>query len=312
MGGVDSANATTRVVDAIAAAGLDVYVDVVLGARAPHLREVTVRQNDRVAVHVDHPDLAALAAEADLAVGAGGTASFERAVLGLPSIIVGVADNQIGLSAAFAEAGAAEVVPSDIVTNATAFGERIKALAGDGERRKSMSKRAAAMTDGRGALRLLAAVAGTCEARDGKTVRLRLAESRDVDWLLDLQRQEATRRFARNPRIPDAAEHATWFASMLADSARLLTVITIDDEACGMLRLDRLTGTDPAFEISIAVDGQRHRSGVGRAALKLARQLAPGADLLATVKPENAASLALFAGAGYAHEAGDLYRCRAA
>jgi hypothetical protein len=79
-----------------------------------------------------------------------------------------------------------------------------------------------------------------------------------------------------------------------------------------MLRLDRLPGSEPVFEVSIAVDGRRHRCGVGRAALKLARQLAPGADLLATVKPENAASLALFAGAGYAHESGDLYRCRAA
>ena len=161
-------------------------------------------------------------------------------------------------------------------------------------------------------MRRVATKTNTNKTHKGEQVRVRLAESGDEDWLLDLQRQEATRRFARNPRVPSPVEHAAWFASMLTSSAHLLTVITVGDEPCGMLRFDRGAGADPAFEISIAVDGRHHRSGVGRAALILARQLAPGADLLATVMPGNAASLALFAGAGYAHEAGDLYRCRAA
>ena len=312
MGGIDAGNATARVLAALTAARLDARINVVLGAQAPHRDEIARLQNDRVVLHVAHPDIAALAAQADLAIGAAGTSSFERAVLGLPSIMIPLADNQKTVAAAFADAKAAEILESAMLDNPLAAGERIAAVARDAERRREISRRAAALTDGRGRLRLLASIAGDTAAQSGQTVHLRLAEAEDEAWLLELQQQEMTRRFARNPAAPAAAEHAAWFAAALEDRTRLLTIVAVGDEPCGMLRLDRMPGTLPTFEISIAIDSRWHRTGVARAALALARRLAPGADLVAMVKPENAPSLALFAAAGYTAEGGDLYRCRAA
>ena len=46
-------------------------------------------------------------ARADLAIGAGGTTSWERASLGLPALVFSVSPNQIDGAAALDDAGAA-------------------------------------------------------------------------------------------------------------------------------------------------------------------------------------------------------------
>jgi spore coat polysaccharide biosynthesis predicted glycosyltransferase SpsG/RimJ/RimL family protein N-acetyltransferase len=312
MGGTDPDNATARVMAAVARSGMDVQVAVVLGAGSPHIEMVKKALRPNMTLHVDPEHLVDLCAKADLAIGAPGTSSFERAVLGLPAILVPLADNQRFIAAAFAASGAAEILPVEILDDADAFGGRIAALAHDPERRHIMSQRAASVTDGRGRQRLLLAIAGEAVSRPGRVTRLRLAEPEDEGWLLDLQRQEPTRRYALNPSIPSACEHAAWFVRVLDDTSRLLAIIEVDGASTGMLRLDRGSAAEPSFEISIAVDSARHGEGIGAAALALARRLAPSADLVATVKPENRPSLALFAAAGYRPDGDNRYRCRAA
>lgn len=311
MGGTDAGNATGRVLAALQASGIGAHVDVVLGAGAPHRAALALPQNGTFTLHIDHPDVASLAAQADLAIGAAGSSSFERAVLGLPAILVTLAHNQTKVAAAFAAAEAAEIIPASLLNDAAGFGAEIARLANNPVRRAAMAHNAAALTDGRGALRLLAAVAGSVATKTNRSVRVRLAEAGDKTWLLDLQRQDSTRRFARNPVVPTAAEHAAWFASILARRDRILLIVEADGMPCGMLRLDKQQEAAPAFEISIAADGRFHGQGIALAALTLARRMAPGADLIATVLPENRPSLSLFAAAGYRAEGNDKYRLRA-
>lgn len=175
-----------------------------------------------------------------------------------------------------------------------------------------MSHAAAAMTDGRGAQRLLAAVVGCTRTAGGGEIALRLAETSDSDWLLELQRMPQTRRFARQATVPSAAEHTRWMEATLANPDRLLMIVVSGENQLGMLRLDRVHGDPPAYEISIAINPVWHRHGIGLATLTLARQLAPGADLLATVLSGNEASVALFEAAGYRFESPERLRSRAA
>src|SRR5262249_7006465 len=159
---------------------------------------------------------------------------------------------------------------------------------------------------GPGAVRRPRRVAPRCgfgwqqSARDGSAVTLRLAEATDSDWLLALQSRPETRRYARNPVVPTPAEHAAWYANVMGDPDRVLCIVESQGERCGFIRLDRSVAQGrPRFEVSIAVDPHRHRNGLGAAALSLARRLAPGAELDATVDERNAASQALFRQAGY-------------
>lgn len=312
MGGTDPYDATRRVLAGLVSSATGAHVDVLIGAGTPHRAELAAMAGPSLSVHVDHPDVAALAGEADLAIGAAGTSSFERALLGLPAILIPLADNQCAVAAAFSSAKAADIVPPVILDDANALGARIASLAGDGDRRAAMSDNAAKLTDGRGRFRLLAALAGRVASRSGRTVMLRLVEAADEQWLLDLQSQEATRRFARHPVVPSAAEHGAWFAAILEDRERLLLIVDTDRGPCGMVRLDSLAERHASFEISIAIDSRLHGVGLARAALHLVRNLAPGADLIATVKAENQASLALFTAAGFQPDGQDRYRSRAA
>ena len=55
--------------------------------------------------HFNVEDMAALMARADLAVGAGGTTVWERCMLGLPSLLTTVAENQERIISDMAESG---------------------------------------------------------------------------------------------------------------------------------------------------------------------------------------------------------------
>ena len=90
---------------------------------------------------------------ADLAIGAGGSASWERCALGLPAIVLTLADNQAWTARALAEAGAA-LNPSSV---ADAAREALK-LMDETDRLREMSARAASLCDGRGAERVADAI----------------------------------------------------------------------------------------------------------------------------------------------------------
>jgi len=97
LGDAGPLNITGKVLRAIIAAGLtEIHVDVVISRASPHLTELQslARDQKNLTLHHGLPTLAPLMAKADLAIGAGGSNSWERLCLGLPTAIITVADNQ--------------------------------------------------------------------------------------------------------------------------------------------------------------------------------------------------------------------------
>ena len=154
----DAGAITARVVQALAAAPAGLALDVVIGGEAASRGELEAlaRGGAPIALHIDTREVAALMAGADMAVGAGGSSVWERAVLGLPSLTVVLADNQRENASALANAGATLAVapPSGD------FERRLRAafsvLAADADVRAGMSEAAAALCDGLGAQRVAA------------------------------------------------------------------------------------------------------------------------------------------------------------
>jgi UDP-2,4-diacetamido-2,4,6-trideoxy-beta-L-altropyranose hydrolase len=112
MGGIDHANATSIVLEALrnSALSVDCKITVVMGANSPWLdqvRKLAATLSQRVEVHVDVENMAELMVESDLAIGSAGSSSWERCCLGLPCLVVVLADNQIQIASALNEAGAA-------------------------------------------------------------------------------------------------------------------------------------------------------------------------------------------------------------
>jgi UDP-2,4-diacetamido-2,4,6-trideoxy-beta-L-altropyranose hydrolase len=97
LGLSDPHDVTSVALRGIAETGLDVAVDVVLGPAAPHLgavRRLAASLPQPATLHVGVDDMASLMVDADLAIGAAGSSSWERCCLGLPTLVVVVAENQ--------------------------------------------------------------------------------------------------------------------------------------------------------------------------------------------------------------------------
>ena len=99
FGGADPANHTAAAVRAVLphASSLD-RIDVLIGGANPHRGEVTALCSDsNFVVSGPEPSVAELLSKADLAIGAGGVMSWERACLGVPTLAFGIAANQFAV-----------------------------------------------------------------------------------------------------------------------------------------------------------------------------------------------------------------------
>jgi UDP-2,4-diacetamido-2,4,6-trideoxy-beta-L-altropyranose hydrolase len=111
FGGVDELNATGAALDAVLAQNRpDIAVDVVVGMANPHRYELQERCQifTNITIHIQPSNMAEMMAAADLAIGGGGTMLWERCLLGLPSIVVAIAQNQVMQSRQLAILGAVE------------------------------------------------------------------------------------------------------------------------------------------------------------------------------------------------------------
>ncbi|MBD1835588.1 UDP-2,4-diacetamido-2,4,6-trideoxy-beta-L-altropyranose hydrolase [Cyanobacteria bacterium FACHB-472] len=109
FGGSDATNETTKALLAIASLNRpDIAVDVVVGASNPYGEQV--RQMSAKIPNANFycqvTNMAELMAISDLAIAAGGTTTWERCFLGLPSITIAIAQNQLATTAAVASTGA--------------------------------------------------------------------------------------------------------------------------------------------------------------------------------------------------------------
>ena len=112
MGGADAGNATVAVLHALVASTLShqCVVTVVLGPQNPWFAQVTELAATlpfQTQVLVNRSDMARFMSHADLAIGAAGATSWERCCLGLPTLLITLAENQIPSAMALQDVGAA-------------------------------------------------------------------------------------------------------------------------------------------------------------------------------------------------------------
>lgn len=109
FGGADADNLTAMAIEAIAQLkDLPLTADIVIGASNPN-REQIIRlcsANAAVRLHIQTPSMAQLMTDADLMLGAGGSTHWERCKLGLPALVVTLAENQVATSAYLHQLGA--------------------------------------------------------------------------------------------------------------------------------------------------------------------------------------------------------------
>ncbi len=153
MGLTDVGAITSRVVERLRPKVGDVGLDIVVGAAAPSVPGLVkvARRDNRLMLHVDTPHMARLTAEADIGIGAPGSSTWERCVLGLPSITVVLAENQKPAARALAEREAALVLDVTRPDFDAALDLAVFKLLRDQQLRRTLAGRSAEICDGLGA-----------------------------------------------------------------------------------------------------------------------------------------------------------------
>jgi len=168
LGGVDRTNVTGQVLEVLAKSSIpaSTEMDIIMGSAAPHLNEVqqlAARLPFKATVSVDVKNMAERMMLADLAIGAAGSTSWERCCLGLPTLLMVLAENQVAVAKALAAAGAAITI-GDTARVGTTLPSVLESFRDTG-RLKQMIAATTAITDGNGVFSVVQAMS-TAERRD--------------------------------------------------------------------------------------------------------------------------------------------------
>ncbi len=311
LGMTDPSHVTGAVLSAFDQCAIDMEVEVVLGSSAPHLDKVRAQietMKTPVHLHVDHPRIADLMVQADLAIGAAGSTSWERCCLGLPCLMVVIADNQREISKALEARGVAIVLGDTRHFSSQIIPEILKKVFDDPDRLSQMSTRALDVCDGLGVARVLNALVPVYAQR-GVCVCSRPVRNSDVQLIYGWQRMEGARIYCRNPTPPTWDEHVEWFERRLHQVTGVFELLEVHGEPVGVVRLDPFDHQENEYEVSILVALDRQGQGVGTAGLEILHRLMPEGIMWAHILSANEASRKMFRRAGFFSVEEELF-CR--
>jgi|TARA_B110000259_G_scaffold112874_1_gene128779 UDP-2,4-diacetamido-2,4,6-trideoxy-beta-L-altropyranose hydrolase len=296
MGGTDVNNITCRVLEALWDNHLKAFkkIYVVMGSNAPSLnnvRDLLGKFNCSTELLIDTDKIHEYMTLSDISVGGAGGAAWERCCLGLPSLIVTIAENQVEGSKALVRAGAAQSI-TQLELKKRMLTKTILLLENNGEL-SNMSANAASICDGSGASRVLAEM---CKV-DFSLLMPRKANSSDEALLLIWANDPLTRQNAVNQDVISEESHSLWFKRKMADASHCIIYIVSlpDGNNLGQVRFDM---ADDGWLIDYSMDFSYRGMGLGSAMLSSAvtalANLFPGQFVKGLVKQKNNASLRVF------------------
>lgn len=295
FGGVDADNYTGRAIEALANIGIsDLHVDVVIGAQHPFREQLEITcAKHGFFCHVQTNRMAELMAVADLAIGAGGSATWERCCLGLTTLTICTADNQRKQIADTASDGllyAPELKDELILV----IKRHVSALLENGYLRYAISHNGMQAVDGHGVFRVIGNLG--CSG-----IEIRVARQDDAEKLFVWRNHPTIRVASLKSDVINREDHQKWFASVLASSDRLLLIGQREGLPVGVVRFD-IQGDEA--EVSIYLVPDIKQPGQGRELLQSAEYWfaanRPKVNKIsAYVLGSNERSQRLFLGAGY-------------
>lgn len=301
MGGIDKTNATFDVLSALSERENKISTTVLLGKNAPHFDSVAsfCKRHGSWLTHVAFTDdMASLMLEHTMAIGAPGSTSWERACLGLPSVIVPLADNQREISSALNSCGLAVSLMQSQISERLEHSLNTLISNFDSMRRNNLD-----VCDGLGCQRVVSISRQL--SKNSRALYLRNASKADIKLVHTWQTMPEIRKYSNNTEIPSWLEHKAWMEDKLNQVDNYFYIIECYDsdtglfQSVGVVRLDLVNEGDDYYTISIYLDPSVHGGGLGLDALMLLNDMHPYKSIYAKVLEENHASQRIFTKAGY-------------
>lgn len=158
LGGVDSGNITRNILLALSECDIapHVHVVLVLGHSCPWIdstRQLIKGLKIKIELKLATRNMAELLANTDLAIGAGGTSTWERCYLGVPTIMVVLADNQREIASKLSAMGAVKLIGTGASLKAD-LDNAIRDLHESPSLMQTMARKSAELVSGQGARRV--------------------------------------------------------------------------------------------------------------------------------------------------------------
>lgn len=304
MGGSDPDNFTSRAIEAlrlVEGEGLDVVV--VAGGSNPHLAALEaavgkIRHPARLVTNVDN--MPELMTWADMAISGAGTTCWEMCFMGLPALIVDLAQNQFPVARRLDELGVARHIGSSRDCPPDRIARELKGLLTATDVRRQMSDGGRALVDGKGASRVCAAMMEATKMES--IVRVRRATESDSRLLWEWANEPGVRAASFSQRPIGWEEHRQWFQARLADAK---CIILIGEDAggrsVGQVRFDQPLDGEAEIDVSVAPDFRG--AGYGSLLIDTAiREVFVSTGITkvnAFIRPENVSSIRAFEKAGF-------------
>lgn len=251
FGGADPSAQTGKALDALERLNGErvtpIVADVVVGASNPHRAqlEARCRRLPWVRWHFASDRVAELMAQADLALGAGGTMVWERCAVGLAAVVVVLAANQRDTVNVLAQRGCLLSLGDADGVEAGAMHAALLQLLADPDRVRKMSETSFAVLgpdlarDAETFIDALMAPASSLLSRGS----LRPMRLEDAALVLAWRNSERVRLAMLDSRIIEASSHMEWVARVLADATCLYWVFELDARPVGLVYFTQIDET---------------------------------------------------------------------
>ena len=300
LGGGNPDNVTLKVIKAIKeinAPGLEARV--ISGPVDPHLEtlRMEIGTDTTFQLLTNVTNMPELMAWADVAVAAGGSTMWEFAFMGLPSIIMILADNQCAVAETLHDYGIAINIGWHKDISIVDIAKSLSGLMKNDAKRKEMVKIGKMCVDGEGSERIVNAM--HCE-----DLLLRKATIEDCQLLWKWANDLDVRQSAFRSDFIALDEHERWFLDKLIDY-NCIQFVAYDrcNRAIGQVRFDV---RDDKADVDVSVNKDNRGTGYG------ACLISKGIDALvqqvkintfnAYIKSDNQASIRSFEQAGFKHQ----------
>lgn len=294
LGGADPDNVTTKALEAVVELNdPELHTIAIVGSLHPCRDALAqwAKGQPRMEVQMDVDHMPELMTWADVAIAAGGTTTWERCLVGLPSLMVILAENQAPIARAMLQHDSACVVPS----TTSAIGQELRRLLVDRPRRQRMSQASQQLVDGWGLRRLLSRMMPP-------RLELRPSMKEDARMIFEWANQPATRRASFDAAPISWDNHVQWFETRLNDPHTLMFVVMQNGQAIGLIRFQQQANLKEAT-VSIQLDDSFQGSGLGPRIIQMGCSRCflewPVEQVRAEIRTDNVASLRAFVKAGF-------------
>ena len=295
MGGADPLNVTRFVVESLQHLA-DVNITAVCGPANTHYNALTRSFAGTANVRLirNPSNLPELMAACDVCVSATGSSVYELLCMGVPSVFIRIADNQLCVEETVKSARAGVVLGDHRTLDGRRIADAVSTLLDDKDSALELAERGCAAVDGQGVVRVV-------DAMLAKAVRLRSVVPDDTKLLWEWANDPGVRERAFHPEPIPWEDHVRWFEGGFgSDDRRLFIALDALDRPVGQVRFDR---ADACWEIDISVTGDQRGCGNGAKLLALGMDCvrAENSEVVfrASVLEGNTASKRLFREAGF-------------